>query len=52
MADTVLGLARVSYLLKKKVSAKEKAVVRTLLDEVCETIPDPTCDSISLKLNH
>lgn len=49
MVDKVLGVARVAYHLKKKVSAKEKATVRTLLDEAVDAIPSMARDSI---VNH
>ena len=46
MADKFLGIAHIAYNLKRKVSAKKKAVVRALLDETCASIPDSARYSI------
>lgn len=46
MADMFLGVARVTYHLKKKDGAKKKAIVRSLLDETFGTIPDAARNSI------
>lgn len=46
MADLVLGAAPITYRLEKKISAGQKKIIRTLLNETCEAIPAAARESI------